>query len=690
MKCPNCRDADLEPVLVERGVVVERCTECEGVWLDRGELALVADEPRRIEERLEEALKRRKPVDKPSPMTGKAMEEFTYEGGARIDYCTESGGLWFDAKELRALLERERGLHLRYDRGASRPASAALAPGAALLALPNLLLRSTATLAGLYAMLGAVLIAAVEFLGIPIDFAIGFGVVAVLLQFLLGPFFMDLSLRWLYRIRWISPGEMPDHLREFVERVCADEGIEMPRFGFIDDGAPQAFTYGHTPNNARIVLSRGIGELLEPDEVEAVVAHEIGHAVHWDMFLMTVAQLVPLLLYYLYRMLVRAASSSRGSKKGGGGAIVLAIGAYVLYIVAEYVVLWFSRTREYHADRFSGEVTGNPSGLASALVKIAYGLAGAEEAAEEGKEAKGGKGSLRAAGAMGIFDGAAAQALAVASYSAAAPGAEVDQDTIKGAMRWDLWNPWAKWFELHSTHPLVAKRLMHLSDQARHMGQEPFIVFDETQPESYWDEFFVDMAVHLLPMAAFAMAALGIVVAYATETMARHGVLLGFLVVLLGGTMLVRFGFAYKADFFPSMSVAALLKKVKVSGVRPVPCTLRGTVIGKGVPGYIASEDFVMRDGTGIMFLDFRQPLGLWEFFFGLLKAGEYQGQEVTAQGWYRRAPMPYVELKSIECDGKVRKSWVPVLYQSSALFLVALGGLWTLLAYFAPELLPY
>ena len=111
----------------------------------------------------------------------------------------------------------------------------------------------------------------------------------IVLQFLIGPFMMDLSLRWLYKLQWLEPEELPDHLRAFVARISEEQGIKHPKFAMIDDGAPQAFTYGHTPNNARIVLSRGIFELLEPDEAEAVVAHEIGHAVHWDMFLMTVA-----------------------------------------------------------------------------------------------------------------------------------------------------------------------------------------------------------------------------------------------------------------------------------------------------------------------------------------------------------------------------------------------------------------
>ena len=66
---------------------------------------------------------------------------------------------------------------------------------------------------------------------------------------------------------------------------------------------------------------------------------------------------------------------------------------------------------------------------------------------------------------------------------------------IKGAMQWDLWNPWAGWYELNSTHPLVAKRLNYLGDQAAHLGQEPLFVFDRVKPESYWDDFFVDLFV---------------------------------------------------------------------------------------------------------------------------------------------------------------------------------------------------
>src|SRR5439155_6843062 len=100
----------------------------------------------------------------------------------------------------------------------------------------------------------------------------------------------------------------------------------------------------------------------------------------------------PLMLYYVYFLAIRLRNVDDRARTPGW---VIAIGAYVLYIVSEYIVLWFSRTREYYADRFAGQETGNPNALARALVKIAYGLAAQggreEEPATEKKDKKGAK-----------------------------------------------------------------------------------------------------------------------------------------------------------------------------------------------------------------------------------------------------------------------------------------------------------
>ena len=88
-----------------------------------------------------------------------------------------------------------------------------------------------------------------------------------------------------------------------------------------------------------------------------------------------------------------------------------------------------------------------------------------------------------------------------------------------------------------------------------------------------------------------------------------------------------------------------------------------------------------MEDDTGIIFLDYRQPLAIWEVLFGLLKAGRYEGRTVTVEGWYRRSPVPFVEINRISADdGTKSRSWVPFMKMGTA-FLACAAGAYILLA---------
>jgi Zn-dependent protease with chaperone function len=518
----------------------------------------------------------------------------------------------------------------------------------------------------------------------------------IVLQFVFGPWLMDLSLRFLYKFSWVSPDELPPHLAEFVKRVAAEQKMKVPSFGLIHDGAPNAFTYGHTPNNMRIVITQGILDLLEPAEVEGVVAHEIGHGKNWDMLLMTIVQLVPLLLYYIYRLCLS------GKDKKNGYLTAVGVGAYVVYIASEYVVLWFSRCREYYADRFAGKVTGNPNALASALVKIGYGLAARgqsrEQEQEQEQETAGSSkkkkkterapGALDAIGAMGIFDRKAAVAMVATMAGGGTTTVALSKENIKSAMQWDLWNPWATFYELNSTHPLIAHRLQYLGDQAAVMGQEPFVLFDRRKPESYWDDFAVDVLVMLLPLLLMLLG-LGVAVGLGVSHLGAvaggskaHWLVIGLPLLGMGIGSLIKTWRMYAAEYFAPLNVSGLLHKVKVSAVRPLPARLRGTIIGKGVPGLIWSEDFVMQDTSGILLLDYRQPLGLWEWLFGLLKAGQFAGKSVEAVGWFRRAPVPYLELKSITVDGITRNCYARHAKYVFAALLAVAGAALTVAAF--------
>jgi Zn-dependent protease with chaperone function len=640
--------------------------------LEGGEIYDYVADPKDLAKRLEQA-SQTKTTGHLCPRCRQELEESSALGPKMpAEACPACGGLWLESGTVDQFLgsgANKLGMGRAEPEPENDPQAHEKARdrlrdmAAGVLALPNLFLRSALTLTVLYGFVALVLITLVQFTRLGPGLALGIGVAFAVLQFTFGPWIMDLSLRWLYKFRWVEADELPEHLRDFVARVTSEHKMRFPSFGLIDDGAPAAFTYGHHPNNARVVISRGILELLEPAEVEAVVAHELGHARNWDMALMTMANLVPLLLYYLYRVAI----DFKIGKDDKDYSWIVAVGAYVLYIISEYLVLWFSRTREYYADRFSGQVTRNPNALASALVKIAYGLAAqgppADQAEEEEGQKKKKKAKKQAAtamaidglGALNIFDRKGAVGLVMGSApSTEAKAGKLDIEQVKGAMQWDLWNPWAKYYELHSTHPLVAKRLMYLTDLAAHQDQEPLVIFDRRQPESYWDDFAADVFMMMLPLLGFlAGAGLFLGLGFGLGQWQPAWLVAG---VALGGLgSLAKTLFSYRRGFFPHLTVAALLHKVKVSEVRPVPATLTGTIIGKGVPGLVWSEDFVMRDRTGILFLNYRQPLGLWNWLFGLLKAGAYQGKEIRVSGWYRRAPVPFLEINRIEVlDGSL------------------------------------
>ncbi|MDP8256382.1 MAG: M48 family metalloprotease, partial [Candidatus Alcyoniella australis] len=442
--------------------------------------------------------------------------------------------------------------------------------------------------------------------------------------------------------------------------------------------SPNAFTYGHTPQNARVVITQGLIKILEPEELESVVAHELGHARHWDILVMTLASMIPYIFYLIFRFGLNIGARSR---RNGLPFVVMAIASFVLYIVSNYIVLFISRSREYYADRFGGVVTSNPNALSSSLVKIAYGLASmdpivAKQPAAEQTKSRQRSERLSAMKSIGIFDPGKATNLAMASFRG--PNSLNPQGVVQ-AMQWDLWNPWALYYELGSTHPLPAKRIQALGKLAEHLHQQPLVHFDQHKPESFWDEFFVDLLFKFAPMLLALIGAL--IGGAALASTGNPGPLVGLAMLGYSLGYLVRLLFSYRGGEYPNMSVAALLSRIKVSNVRPVPCTMTGRVIGRGVPGLIWSEDMVLQDRSGFMFLDYRQPLRIIEFLFGLFRTKWLIGQDVTVQGWYRRAPTPFLEIKQIiTADGRRKRSyvyyvkWVWAALAFALSFIVGLG----------------
>lgn len=503
----------------------------------------------------------------------------------------------------------------------------------------NLLAISLMTISCLYGVLAAVIILVFLIIDLPVTYGIGFSLIVIVIQFFIAPDLNDWVFKHFYKMTFDY--EIPEYLRDFITDICVKYNMKYPKIGFINDGSPNAFTYGRTKNDARVVITKGILNLLTEDEVKAVVAHELGHVVHYDMMFMTVAQIVPLVLYYIYEVLLdsRYARRSRNSNSDSQDySALVGLLAYVLYIVSQYVILWLSRTREYYADSFSIEETRNPKALANALVKIGFGLATGNKE-EKSKVANG--------NALGINNGKISKGMAIGAYNAGS----VSRESIVNAMKWERWNVWAKWNELNSTHPLISNRLLAISDRCAEFGEPPYIEFNENKPESYVDDFLMELFIACAPVLITIMFTVICAVFYE-----KAFLLMGIGGVLLVISLFIQLNRTHKNKGYKETNVAELLGEVKVSEITSIPCILKGRIIGRGNPGCIFNEDFVIQDDTGIIFLDYNQPLHILNKIFALFKAKENFDKEVVVKGWYRRGVVPYVEIHSFEVDGKTKK----------------------------------
>jgi heat shock protein HtpX len=170
--------------------------------------------------------------------------------------------------------------------------------------------------------------------------------------------------------------------------------------------------------------------------VEGVLAHEIGHINNRDVTVMTLASVLPVMLYYGFLIF--------GKDENGRGSLLTILGAFVAQFIGQLLVMWLSRQREYFADEFSARLTGNPTSLMSALAKITYG--GAAGKADSGNMVK----ALYFAEPSGGKAQFAEIARAINSGNEMALAEAIAAEKKRGGM------------EFLMTHPLTAKRLERL------------------------------------------------------------------------------------------------------------------------------------------------------------------------------------------------------------------------------------
>jgi heat shock protein HtpX len=168
--------------------------------------------------------------------------------------------------------------------------------------------------------------------------------------------------------REVSPSEAPG-LHALIERLCVQADLPKPKVAIADTHVPNAFAMGRSRKAATVCVTTGLLQLLEPHELEGVIAHELAHVLHRDVLIMTVASFFA----SIAAMVVQFAPFLGGSRDREGGHpafIVVLLVSVVVYLLSFVLMLALSRHREFVADRGAAVMTGRPSALSSALMKI--------------------------------------------------------------------------------------------------------------------------------------------------------------------------------------------------------------------------------------------------------------------------------------------------------------------------------
>ena len=173
----------------------------------------------------------------------------------------------------------------------------------------------------------------------------------------------------MYKATELSPGDAP-LIHDVVQEMAARAGISKPRIFLIPQDSPNAFATGRNPENAVVAVTRGIVNILNPDELRGVLAHELGHIANRDILIQTIAAVLAGAIVFIANILqFTAIFGGMSDDEDGGNPLAALAMAFLAPIAATLIQMAISRSREYLADARGAQLS-NPLHLASALGKL--------------------------------------------------------------------------------------------------------------------------------------------------------------------------------------------------------------------------------------------------------------------------------------------------------------------------------
>ena len=187
-------------------------------------------------------------------------------------------------------------------------------------------------------------------------------------------YFSDKMVVWFSGAKIVSREQFPQ-VHEIVENLAKRNNLPKPKVAVVNTSMPNAFATGKSHKSSLVAVTTGLLNILDYDELEAVIGHELSHVKSRDVLVLTLASLFSIVASFLMRYAIFGAMfgggyGGRSRNNAGGGMLIVIVVAVLTWIISFIITRAISRYREYAADRGSAQMTGKPMKLASALAKI--------------------------------------------------------------------------------------------------------------------------------------------------------------------------------------------------------------------------------------------------------------------------------------------------------------------------------
>ncbi len=461
------------------------------------------------------------------------------------------------------------------------------------------------------------------------------------LFFFLSSWLIDYTQDNFYKTRWANLSDLQlysPEAGEIILNLARKHRLKLPRFGIINDSRPIVFTYGFSSNQARLVVSQGLLDSLQKDEIAIIYAQEFGHILNQDFWVMTLVSGWGQFFYLLYLFCQKLGQKG---KILHAIAILLSLPCYGLFQLNCFFNAYLSRTRKYYADHFAVKLTGNPNALIRTLLKMPSIQIQQEFQATQ---------SAPFLLGMQNFSSCSPCTSAIAEKTS-----NPNFQSLGKILLWDLLNPWATLLELVSAYPLIGKRIQVLTYYAEQLNLNCELNISQIRKEAksinrnlLYLIFFLELGLISLPI----LGLIGGFIAAKNEQLVSAFFLLKFLLLGFGLGLLLQIFITYFTSWKPiESSIQTLFYDIYTSPFQSRSVVLQGQLKIANYANFWG-KSLYFHDQKAIIRVEQNLFSQSWQKLFKHRSSSIVileNAMQVT--GVYYRHLSPYLDLKRIDND---------------------------------------